>query len=157
MKRIGLCLCLMGCQASVDSDVDTAGETELQELGQIQGTITRAVDYQGDGVGHLLVLAFYNIEPQLGLYPVSSLALSYVDLTSDDVEIEYTLTHLFPEPEPYFVAAIFDDDGSVLESGDWEPTAGDLMTAPLEPDTHPPVYVGSGEQVCLDLTLSVVY
>ena len=100
------------------------------------------------------MLAFYNVEPQLGPYPVSSLALSYGSHL-DDADIEYTLTHLFPEPRPYFVALSL-TMMAVCLTGDWEPTVGDLMTAPLEPDTHSPVYVGSGEHQPIDAVSGVL-
>ena len=151
---------LLGLLACHSQGVDTgdSGDPDGRlELGRIEGTVSRSVDYEGDGVGHLLVLGFYNIEPQLDYYPANSLVIPYVDITAADFELDYALTHLFPEPSPYYVATIFDDDGSVMETGDWEPTSGDLLSAPFEVGYHEPIYVGSGESVIIDLTLTTVY
>jgi len=148
---------LLAC-VEVEESVDSAeeGTTELMELGRIEGVVRRSAELQGDGIGNIIVLAFYAQQPALENSPHNVLVIPYQNLGDPDAEIAYTLYNFFPEPEPYYLLAVFDEDDSLMEGFSWAPTAGDLMTALLEVGEFEPVYIESGEVLEMDLDLGEV-
>ena len=149
---------LLGC---AQGEIDTAdsGEeavTQLMELGQIEGVVRRTAELQGDGVGNVIVLAFYAQQPSTDRFPHNVLVVPYQDLSRPDAEVAYSLTNFFPEPEPYYVLAVFDEDDSLMESFSWVPTAGDLLSDPLGVGAFEPIYIESGDVREVNLELTVV-
>ena len=158
MKRIWPVLSLLlGC-VEVDDSADSAeGESlERMELGRIQGVVRRSAELQGDGEGNIIVLAFFAQKPAVERYPFNVLILPSQDLSEPDAEVPYTLYNFFPEPEPYYLLAIFDEDYSLMDGFSWVPTPGDLLSAALEDGDFEAIIVESGDVLERDLVLREV-
>ena len=158
MKRIWPVLSLLlGC-VEVDDSADSAEEESLEpmQLGRIQGVVRRSAELQGDGVGNIIVLAFFAQKPAVDRYPFNVLILPAQDLSDPDAEVPYTLHNFFPEPVPYYLLAIFDEDDSLMDGFSWVPTTGDLLSDQLEEGDFEAILVESGEVVERDLVLKEI-
>jgi hypothetical protein len=133
-------------------DSGTEEDAEFMELGQIEGMVRRSVELQGDGIGNVIVLAFYAQQPTIEHYPHNVLVVPYQDLSNPDAEVAFTLYNFFPEPEPYYLLAVFDEDDSLMDSFSWTPTEGDLMSTSFD-DEFEPIYIESGDVLVQDLDL----
>ena len=146
---------LCACQETPPNEEDTAVAEPLT-LGEIRGTVTRSAEVQGDGVGSLIVLAFFNQIPDGAHQPQNAIVLGFQSFEEEDAAVEYSLRNLFPEPAPYHLFAVFDEDDSLLQGQDWLPTPGDLVTASLEDGPFEQVIIESGGVHIVDLDLAVI-
>lgn len=148
---------LLGC-TEFDDSVDSAVEelTERMRMGRIEGVVRRSAALQGDGLGNIIVLAFFAQTPAVDRYPLNVLILPYQDLSEPDAEIPYTLYNFFPEPEPYYLLAVFDEDYSLMDEFTWVPTAGDLISTNLDDGDFQAIFVESGDVLQRDLILTEV-
>ena len=148
----------LGCKSKDSgSPSESISDTGLMELGMIQGNVSRSVDCVGDCIGSLVVLAYFNMMPSLTISTQKILALDSVDFSDPDAAIPYTLTHFFPEPYPYYVIALFDDDNSLISGSGLMPTAGDLITEQFDSGSFEPFLITSGAVIDVDLELSIQY
>ena len=145
-----------GCTTTESLPMDSAADPAMRPMGEIRGVVTRSAELQGDGIGNIIIVAFYGTQPSQERSPHNVLVLPYEDLGPPGTEIPYRLYNLFPEPLPYSVLAIFDEDNSLLESMNWSPTEGDLISSAMDSNEAPEVLVGV-DGCPLDLELSVVH
>ena len=146
----------VGCASEIGS-LDSAEPEGMGEMGEISGVVTRSAEVQGDGIGNVIVLVFYGVSPAVDRSPHNALVLPYEDLSEPGSEVAYRIQNLFPEPEPYTVLAVFDEDDSLMDSMDWVPTEGDLLSSALDSGDSPEVLIGQDDACDLTLDLSVVY
>ena len=147
---------LCACQKTPLYQEEDSGVSGHLTLGEIRGTVTRSAEIQGDGIGSLLVLSFFDQVPDEVHQPQNAIVLAFQHLREEDVAVEYSLRNLFPEPYPYYLYAVFDDDDSLLDGQDWHPTPGDLVTASLEDGPFEKVTVESGGVHVVNLDLAVI-
>jgi hypothetical protein len=114
------------------------------------------VDYTGDGFGNLILGAFFARPPSDEDFPVNGLMELDVDWTDPDHEVRFTMQNLFPEPEPYFFLAVFDEDNSLFENFTWQPTSGDLVSGPIGTGEGQAHWIESGDVLQIELDLSYV-
>ena len=158
MRRLALfsAAVAVGCASEIGS-LDSAEPEGMGEMGEISGVVTRSAEVQGDGIGNVIVLVFYGVSPAVDRSPHNALVLPYEDLSQPGAEVAYRIQNLFPEPEPYTVLAVFDEDDSLMDSMDWVPTEGDLLSSALDSGDSPVVLIGQDVACDLTLDLSVVY
>ena len=146
-----------GCMTPESQPSDTSEDDEMLEMGVIHGVVTQSAELQGDGIGNLIVLAFYATTPATDHAPHNVLVLPYQDFSTPGTEVPYRLENLFPEPVPYTVLAVFDEDDSLLESMSWDPTPGDLLSSALGTNHAPEILIGQDNDCPLNLDLSIIY
>ncbi len=161
MRHSGLLvlLVLAGCDLLTAEPCDVGAEesdTGLLELGRVEGVVRRSADYTGDGIGNLIVVAFFATTPSEDHFPINGLVELNVDWTNPEHEVRFTVQNLFPEPEPYYFLAVFDEDDSVYESYSWQPTSGDLTSGPIGTGEGQAYWVESGDVLNIELDLSRV-
>ena len=150
-------LLFAGCSAP-DKEVDTESnaDTAWMELGRVEGVVKRTAELTGDGVGNLIVTAFFATTPASNQQPHNGIAVLNVDFSDPDAEVSFVLENFFPEPEPYYFLAVFDEDNSLMKDFTWHPSAGDLLSGPVDSGEGEPHWIASGEVLSLSLELSEV-
>ena len=126
-----LALLLVAACAPPAATPDSA-DPGLPGLATVEGVITRSADVQGDGVGTLLVGLFFDPIGDPLPVPLWGWSRNDVDVNADDFSIPYQLTNVFPQDEPYYIAAIFDEDTDIVLGPDLYPSQGDLMSIAFE-------------------------
>jgi hypothetical protein len=111
---------------------------------------------QGDGIGTLMVGLFFSPVGDPLPVPLWGWSREEVDVTGDDFSMRYQLTNIFPQDQPYYVAAIFDDDGDMVIGPDLYPSQGDLLSVAISAGGIPPIPVPTGGSHTLDLDLEAV-
>ena len=91
-----------------------SAEDPLPGLATVEGVITRSAAVQGDGVGTLLVGLFFDPIGDPLPVPLWGWSRNDVDVNADDFSIPYQLTNIFPQDQPYYIAAIFDEDTDIV-------------------------------------------
>jgi hypothetical protein len=118
------------------------------EKANIVGHVLRAAPLSGDGIGDLYIAVFgkdpKGVDPG---EPVAFVRISGADFSKDETSVEYSI-EVPASPNPVYVLAIFDDDGSGIEP---TPGPGDLVS--LGSEKTPSIVVFHTEP--LDLVLSV--
>ena len=133
---------------SAPDDDDTSVVT-----GSLSGDITRSADYSDDGIGDLHVIVF-GTNPIAGPGKPETIAtalLPAVDLTDPATVVPYAVDGIPVRVDPYWITAIFDDNGTASPSGAPSDT-GDLIPT-INGD--PPTFVmDSSIGLTLDLELN---
>lgn len=148
-------LLFAACAPSTAPESTDTGSGPLT-LATIRGSVTRSVDVQEDGVGNLFVGLFQDASGDPLPVPLWGWSRLDVDLSAPGATIDYELSNVFPQEQPYYVAAIFDDDQDLVVGPDLLPSEGDLLSGDVAGAPIPPVYVRSGGEVTLDLVLDTV-
>ena len=133
-----------------------SAEDPLPGLATVEGVITRSAAVQGDGVGTLLVGLFFDPIGDPLPVPLWGWSRNDVDVNADDFSIPYQLTNIFPQDQPYYIAAIFDEDTDIVLGPDLYPSRGDLMSIAFEAGGIPPVTIATDGTHKLDLDLGAV-
>jgi hypothetical protein len=110
-----------------------------------------------DGVGTLFLAIFDGI-PSIGegSCEVARVALTDVDISSEDWTHEYTVSGIPTRDEPYFVVALFDDNGDLDPTGRLRPGEKDLVDLRGEALTWPSAVIKDSDPVLIDLNLNFV-
>ena len=133
-----------------------SADAPLPGLATVEGVITRSTAVQGDGIGTLLVGLFFDPIGDPLPVPLWGWSRNDVDVNSDDFSIPYQLTNIFPQDQPYYIAAIFDEDTDIVLGPDLYPSRGDLMSVAFEAGGIPPVVIDTDGTHQLDLDLGAV-
>ena|GEM_PF-5578964 len=149
MRAFLLLPLLFGCQEVVVQEEDT-GDGFLR-LASIKGNIELGTPYTEDGRGSMLIFVTI-ISNKDGVMPHRVLVDSTVDVTPDDYSMQFEITNLFPQDEPYYIGAFFDEDFSMVNQLEIFPTSGDLASWP-NGGLFEEIVVGSGEEKHVLLTL----
>ena len=150
-----LALLLVAACAPPAATPDSA-DPGLPGLATVEGVITRSADVQGDGVGTLLVGLFFDPIGDPLPVPLWGWSRNDVDVNADDFSIPYQLTNVFPQDEPYYIAAIFDEDTDIVLGPDLYPSQGDLMSIAFEAGGIPPMVIDTDGTHALDLDLGAI-
>ena len=144
---------LEGKLAADDNVVGGAdlGDTGLAPAATLSGTVTRAVEPTGDGIGELFVGVFAESPMAGGMEPVAMTTID-VDFSSADAQVDYHLSTLGPREEPYFVLAYLDDNGSGVLTG---LDSGDLVSM-QSLGTAWTISMPEAEDYTLDLELNII-
>jgi hypothetical protein len=154
MRAAALMLGLAAC--APEPTADSAAEAPLPTLASIEGVITRSAPVQGDGIGTLLVGLFQDPSGDPLPVPLWGWSRHDVDVNADDLAVPYVISNVYPQDQPYYVAAIFDEDGDLVIGPNLYPTQGDLLSVAIEDGAIPPVVVDAGGTHALDLDLGDV-
>jgi hypothetical protein len=103
-----------------------------ETLGRLHGSITRSVEPQAGGVGHIY-LAVFDKDPVIEAANVQLIALAVVedaDLSQRGAAAVYEIASIPPRADAYFVTAFLDDNNSVDASSAEAagPDKGDLVS-----------------------------
>lgn len=106
-------------------DTGDSGDTNSLTTATLSGVITRTAALTGDGEG-LAAVWVYTVDPDkvAGRVEPDNPQPLPANFTDADTEIAFTIENLPPQKEPFWVLAIFDDDGSGWQLG---PGTGDLL------------------------------
>lgn len=124
--------------------------------GTLVGVVTRTAEPAAGGRGHLYVAVFTSdpVTDRMGAMNVARGIVEDVDMSAAGASVAYTVVGIPPRPEPYFVTAFLDDNGTVsaTDPSNAGPDRGDLVA--LEGFASPRATVASETTVTLDLVLN---
>ncbi len=140
---------------ALDAGVLDAGSTPGAG-GTLAGVVTRSAEPAAGGRGHLYIAVFTSdpVTDRTGAMNVARGIVEDVDMSAAGASIAYTVVGIPPRPEPYFVTAFLDDNGTVsaTDPSNAGPDRGDLVA--LEGFASPRVTVASEATATLDLVLN---
>lgn len=133
---------------------DDSGDGGTGAQGSLTGSVTRTADPVNGGVGDLYVAVFdesplVNMEAAL----VGQALIEDVDMTAADAVATYSIEGIPARPEPYFVVAFLDDNGTASTDAPG-PDMGDLVS--LEGTGAPEVVVVPEETTAFNIVLNAV-
>jgi len=123
----------------------------------------RSAAIQGDGIGTLLLLVVDLKPGKSGLREdntacqVATVRYANVDLNEEEVGYPFKIPGVPARVEPYFVLAIFDDDGSLPKSGTPRLEKGHLVATVGGNVNFPSVVVSEDPEVLLNLNVDFLY
>jgi len=152
LEVAALVMVLVGC-APEDPNADT-GETELLEMGVIDGSVLLGVQIFPNESDAMVIVAAVEENPDM-LLPHRIYHVPRASEFLVDQPVNFRLDNLFPQSEPYYVMALLDRDESIRNTGEYTLTSGDVTSsAALVGMTE--VVVGSDEIVPLTLSLDFI-
>jgi len=132
--------------------------------GAIVGSVFRKkVEIQEDGIGTLLLLVIDLNPGESGLREdntacrVATVKYADVNLNDEEDGHPFKIPGVAVRVEPYFVLALFDDDGSLPKSGDPRLDKGDLVATFGGNVDFPSVVVSEDPEVRVNLNLDFLY
>jgi hypothetical protein len=110
-----------------ETGITETGDTETGELAcdlaSLKGMIGRSADFTEDGIGDAAVWIFPG--SLTTITPPESMFTNFsADFSERGTQVPYRVDGIIPRDTPYWVMAIFDDDGSGWQMG---PGTGDLL------------------------------
>jgi hypothetical protein len=148
IKTLTVVPLLLACNPTTPKEDTGDG---LIRLASITGNVELAVPPSGDGLGTMVVILSNNSN-SVDIMPHRIFVESLVIIETADFAMPFQLTNIFPQDEPYYIGAFFDEDFSMADQGSYQPNSGDLSSW-MDGDLFDEIVLGSGEDRSLVITL----
>ena len=139
-----------------DATTPTPEPPPVSTEATLAGWITRSAAPRAGGRGSVYV-ALFDRDPVLmrdSAMRVAETVIDDADFSSNSARYEYQVSGIPPRPEPYFIIAFLDDNGTVDPSTPSlaGPDRGDLVS--LEGLSSPQVTIATPDRMSMDLDLN---
>jgi hypothetical protein len=126
----------------------------LLRLASITGTVELGTTPTDDGRGSMLVILSI-VSNETEIIPHRVFVEPFVNVGVGDFAMPFELTNIFPQDQPYFIGAFFDEDYSMASQSYIGANSGDLASW-AEGELFQQVVLGSGEELELVIELITV-
>ena len=137
--------------ATADDDDSGDDDDSAAATASLSGVVTRSAACAEDCVAILRISILDTNPATTDPTPLWGLDLPDVDLSADDASVPFLIEGITPRAEPYYVSALFDDNGNA-DPDNPDADSGDLVV--VEGFGVPTVVMDSAAEFTLDLDLN---